>query len=72
MFDAIDGANREFDPDQFIDWDVEGRTDPEPANCVTLIGRDNYGLEVDMSGYVCVEKELLDAEVFLACLYPQL
>jgi hypothetical protein len=72
MFDTIDSANREFDPEQFIEWDRDGTSDLEPNNCVTLIGRENYGLEVEMSGYVCVEKDLLDAETFLASLYPQL
>ncbi len=72
MFDAIESANREFDPEQFIEWDAEASSALEPNNCVMLIGHDNYGLEVEMSGYVAVEKDLLDAETFLASLYPQL
>ena len=72
MFDAIENANREFDPDQFIDWEVDRTTDLTPDNCVNLIGHDNYGLEVELSGYVCVEKDMADAEAFLASLYPQL
>lgn len=72
MFEAIESANREFDAEQFVEWDNETASDSEPNNCVTLIGRDNYGLEVELSGYVSVEKDLLDAETFLASLYPQL
>lgn len=72
MFVSFDSASREFDQDQFVASDVQCGQDFEPNNCVTLIGKDNYGLEVEMSGYVCVEKELLEAEAFLAGLYPQL
>ena len=72
MFDSFDSASGEFDPDQFVASDVRCDQDFEPNNCVTLIGKDNYGLEVEMSGYVCVEKDLLEAEAFLAGLYPQL
>jgi hypothetical protein len=72
MFDAIDSANKEFDPEQFIEWDTEASDDLESSHCVTLIGRESYGIEVEMSGYVTVEKELLEAEAFLASLYPQL
>jgi hypothetical protein len=72
MFDSFDSANREIDQDQFVDTDVPCNREPEPDNCVTLIGKDNYGLEVEMSGYVCVEKDLLEAEAFLASLYPRL
>lgn len=72
MFVSFDSASREFDQDQFVASDVRCDRDFEPNNCVTLIGKDNYGLEVEMSGYVCVEKELLEAEAFLAGLYPQL
>ncbi len=72
MFDSFDSATREFDPEQFVEWDSIGESNLEPANCVTLIGQDKYGLEVEMSGYVCVERDLLEAEVFLSSLYPQL
>ena len=72
MFVSFDSASREFDQDQFVASDVRCDQDFEPNNCVTLIGKDNYGLEVELSGYVCVEKELLEAEAFLAGLYPQL
>ena len=72
MFVSFDSAIREFDPDQFVASDVRCDRDFAPNNCVTLIGKDNYGLEVEMSGYVCVEKDLLEAEAFLAGLYPQL
>jgi hypothetical protein len=72
MFDSFDSGSREFDPEQFVGWDVEGSADQEPNNCITLIGRESYGLEVEMSGYVAVDKDLLDAEAFLASLYPQL
>ena len=72
MFVSFDSASREFDQDQFVATDFPCNRDFEPNNCVTLIGKDNYGLEVEMSGYVCVEKELLEAEAFLAGLYPQL
>lgn len=72
MFVSFDSASREFDQDQFVASDVRCDQDFEPNNCVTLIGKDNYGLEVEMSGYVCVEKELWEAEAFLAGLYPQL
>ncbi len=50
MFESIDSGNRNFDPEQFIEWDSDGTSDLEPSNCVTLISRDNYGLEVEMSG----------------------
>ena len=72
MFDSFDSTSREFDQDQFVATDVRCDQDFEPNNCVTLIGKDNYGLEVEMSGYVCVEKDLLEAAAFLAGLYPQL
>ena len=72
MFVSFDSTSREFDQDQFVASDVRCDQDFEPNNCVTLIGKDNYGLEVELSGYVCVEKELLEAEAFLAGLYPQL
>ena len=72
MFVSFDSASREFDQDQFVAADVRCNRDFEPNNCVNLIGKDNYGLEVEMSGYVCVEKDLLEAEAFLADLYPQL
>ncbi len=72
MFDSFDSTSGEFDQDQFVATDVRCDRDFAPNNCVTLIGKDNYGLEVEMSGYVCVEKELLEAEAFLAGLYPQL
>ena len=72
MFESFDSGNREFDPQQFVAWDAECSADLEPNNCITLIGRDSYGLEVEMSGYVAVDKDLLDAEAFLASLYPQL
>ncbi len=72
MFVSFDSASREFDQDQFVAPDVRCDRDFAPTNCVTIIGKDNYGLEVEMSGYVCVEKDLLEAEAFLAGLYPQL
>ena len=72
MFETFDGANREFDPDQLVECDAVGETDIDPANCVTLIGQDKYGLEVEMSGFVSVERDLLDADAFLASLYPRL
>ena len=72
MFDSFDSAGREFDQDQFVAADGPCNRDFKPNNCVTLIGKDNYGLEVEMSGYVCVEKDLLEAEAFLAGLYPGL
>lgn len=72
MFESFDSASREIDLEQFVAWDVDGSAEVEPNNCITLIGRDSYGLEVEMSGYVAVDKDLLDAEAFLASLYPQL
>lgn len=72
MFDSFDSATREFDPEQFVEWDAAGESDAEPFNCVTLIGQDKYGPEVEMSGYVSVERDLIEAEAFLASLYPQL
>ena len=72
MFNSFASASREFDQDQFIAAAVQCNSDFEPNNCVTLIGKDNYGIEVEMSGYVCVEKNLMEAEAFLASLYSQL
>ena len=72
MFDSFDSATREFDPEQFVEWEATGISDLEPANCVTLIGQDKYGLEVELSGFVSVERDLVEAEAFLAGLYPQL
>jgi hypothetical protein len=72
MFESSGNGSHEFDPEQFADWDIDGKMALEPDNCITLIGRNSYGLEVEMSGYVAVETDTLDAEAFLASLYPQL
>ena len=72
MFDSAEIGSGAFDPEQFAAWDTDGKPGSPPDNCITLIGQDRYGLEVEMSGYVAVERDTLDAEAFLANLYPQL
>lgn len=72
MFDSSESVNRAIDLDQFVEWDNDVKSIPAPSNCVTLIGRECYGAEVEWSGYVSVDKDLQDAEAFLAGLYPQL
>ena len=70
MFDAYDGSSQEFETNQFVAAVVGENLATELQNCVTLINND-YGLEVEWSGYVSVDREVLEAEAFLARLYEQ-
>lgn len=69
MFDAYDSYNQEFDSNQFVESLIDDETQADLRHCVTLIGTSDYSLEVQMSGFVSVERELLEAEAFLASLY---
>ena len=69
MFDAYDNYSQEFYSNQFVESPVDDEMQADLRHCVTLIGASDYSLEVQMSGFVSVERELLEAEVFLASLY---
>jgi hypothetical protein len=69
MFDAYDSNGQEFDSNQFVASHIEDEMQADFHHCVTLIGAGDYSLEVQMSGFVSVERELLEAEAFLASLY---
>jgi|APIni6443716594_1056825.scaffolds.fasta_scaffold347738_1 hypothetical protein len=69
MFDAYDNNGQEFDSNQFVVPTAGNNAEADMQHCVTLIGTSDYSLEVQMCGFVSVERELLEAEAFLASLY---
>jgi hypothetical protein len=70
MFDAHDSFSQEFESNQFIAPAASDSAAAELQNFVTLIGNE-YGLEVEWSGFVSVDREVSEAEAFLARLYAQ-
>lgn len=69
MFDADDSYSNEFNPNQMIECSLRDDAGIDLQHLVTLIGTREYGLEVEMSGFVSVEREVSEAETFLARLY---
>jgi osmotically-inducible protein OsmY len=69
MFDGYDGYQQDFETNQFVASAVSDAMETDLRHCVTLIGGNDYGLEVQLSGYVSVEREASKAEAFLASLY---
>lgn len=69
MFDGYDGYQQEFDANQFVASSLGDEMEADLRHCITLIGASAYSLEVQMSGYVSVEREVSEAEAFLASLY---
>lgn len=71
MFDADDSNTQEFNPNQIIEFSLIDDEEADLQDLVTLIGTRDYGLEVEMSGFVSVEREVSEVEAFLARLYEQ-
>ena len=68
MFDVYGSNSQEFDTNQFVASPLGDEIERNLRHWVTLIGTSHYGLEVEMSGFVSVEREVLEAEAFLASL----
>lgn len=69
MFDVYGSNSQEFDQNQFVASPLGDEIEGDPRYWITLIGTSHYGREVEMSGFVSVEREVLEAEAFLASLY---
>ncbi len=69
MFDADDSYSHEFNRNQIIEFSLRDDAKADLQHLVTLIGTSDYGLEVEMSGFVSVDREVSEAETFLARLY---
>ena len=69
MFDGFDNDNQKLHCTHLLLSPVPDEVDEDLRHWVTLIGTSDYSLEVQMSGYVSVEREMWEAEAFLANLY---
>jgi hypothetical protein len=69
MFDGYGSYDQEIDFNQFAVPPLADEVAGDLQHCITLIGTSDYSLEVEMSGYVWVEREVSQAEAFLARLY---
>ncbi len=69
MFDGYDKDNPELHWTQFVGSPLRHEVNEDLRHWVTLIGTSDYSLEVLMSGFVSVEREVWETEAFLANLY---
>ena len=71
MLDMLSAGGDEFAVDQSDSGDFGRDYSAEIDHELVLIGAPNYGLEVELSGYVALELESLQVDMYLEGLYLQ-